>query len=145
VPETTETTTVDRPAEEVFAALADFSRLDEWDPMFDDAEQVTPGPITVGTTFATRGSVAGRDLELDLTVTELDPPHRIVLAGQGDGLRTQEILEVEDLGDMTQVTYRSSFETDKADAVDAAMQLPFWAVGKRAIRGLREWFDGDDA
>jgi uncharacterized protein YndB with AHSA1/START domain len=143
MPETTEAITVDRPADQVFAALADFSRVDEWDPMFDAAEQVTPGPVSVGTTFATKGSVGGRDVELDLTVTEMDAPRRIVLSGEGDGLSTTEILEVEDLGDQTQVTYRSSFETDANDAVESAMQLPFWAMGKRVIRSLRDWVEED--
>lgn len=143
MPETTETTTLPQAPEQAFAQLADFSRLAEWDPMFERSEQLDDGLIGVGTRFAARGSAAGRDFDLELRVVEHDPPRRIVLEGTGEGLATREEITVEPHDDGCEVTYGSSFETDKPDLVDALAKPAFVAVGKRAISGMRGWFGVD--
>jgi dehydrogenase/reductase SDR family protein 12 len=138
VPETTETTTLPRPADEVFRYLADFGNLAEWDPMFDRSERLDEGPLGVGSRFHVVGSAAGSDVELTLEIVEYDEPRRVVLSGTGDGLRTREDLQVRPADEGCEVTYTSSFETDKPDLVDAATAPAFWLVGKRAIRGLED-------
>jgi uncharacterized protein YndB with AHSA1/START domain len=138
MPETTETTTLPRPADEVFRYLADFGNLAEWDPMFERSERRDSGPLGVGSRFRAVGSVAGNDLPLELEVVEFDEPRRVVLQGQGDGISTREDLRVEPTDGGCEVTYTSSFETDKPDLVDAASKPGFVLVGKRAIRGLEE-------
>jgi uncharacterized protein YndB with AHSA1/START domain len=142
MPETTETTTLPRPAEEVFRYLADFSNLAEWDPMFERSERTDDGPLGVGSRFHVVGSVAGSELTLDLRIVEYDAPHRVVLEGTGDGIRTREDLRVAPTADGSEVTYTSSFETDKPDAVDAATKPGFLLVGKRAISGLEDQLGG---
>jgi uncharacterized protein YndB with AHSA1/START domain len=141
MPETTETTQLPRPAEEVFRYLADFSNLAEWDPMFERSERVDDGPLGVGARFHVVGSVAGSELTLDLEIVEYDEPRRVVFRGTGDGLRTREDLEVAPTAEGCEVTYTSSFETDKPDVVDAASKPGFVLVGKRAIRGLEQQLD----
>jgi uncharacterized protein YndB with AHSA1/START domain len=142
MPETTETTTLPRPAEEVFRYLADFSNLAEWDPMFERSERTDDGPLGVGSRFHVVGSVAGSELELDLEIVEYDAPRRVALRGTGDGIRTREDLRVEPTADGSEVTYTSSFETDKPDVVDAATKPGFVLVGKRAISGLEDRLGG---
>lgn len=142
MPETTETTTFRRPADEVFDLLADFGNLADWDPMFDRSRRIDDGPLDVGARFAVTGSVAGRAVELDMEVVEYDRPRKIVLRGQGDGLTTTEDLRVEPTTEGCEVTYRSEFETDKPDLVDAASKPAFVAIGKRAISGMQEWIAG---
>jgi carbon monoxide dehydrogenase subunit G len=140
VPDTTETIAVDRPATEVFHRVADFSRVSEWDPMFDSSRRVDDGPVGVGSKFHVTGSTAGQELDLVLTITEYDAPRRVVFDGQGDGLSTTERIEVTDRGDGgSEVTYHSAFETDRSDLVDTAMEIPYWFVGKSVMRGLRDW------
>lgn len=141
MPETSETTTISRPPQEVFDRVADFGRLDEWDPMFTSAEQADAGPIDVGTRFHTVGSAAGSDFELTLQVVAYDAPRHIALEGTGDGLSTREEITVEPTDGGSEVTYWSRFETDKPDLVDAATKPAFVLVGKRAISGMRDWFD----
>jgi uncharacterized membrane protein len=94
IPMTTETTTLPRPADEVFRYLADFGNLAEWDPMFDRSERLDDGPLGVGSRFRVVGSVAGSELTLDLEIVEYDPAGRVVFHGTGDGLRTREDLQV---------------------------------------------------
>jgi uncharacterized protein YndB with AHSA1/START domain len=142
MPETTETTRLPRPAEEVFPYLADFGNLAEWDPMFDRSERLDDGELGLGSRFHVVGSVAGSDLPLDLEIVEYDRPHRVVFQGHGDGLRTREDLRVQPTTDGCEVTYTSSFETDRSDLLDAASKPAFVLIGKRAIRGLEERLSG---
>ncbi|MCC5947387.1 MAG: SRPBCC family protein [Nitriliruptoraceae bacterium] len=149
MPDTTQTTTVERPIGEVFALVEDFSRLPEWDPTFDAAHQVDDGPIGIGTVFATTGSVLGASFDLELEVVAYDAPARIAFRGTGDGLRTREDLTLEATEDGTRVTYDSAFETDLPNLVDALTDPAFSLVGARVIRSLRDWLTeqprGDDA
>lgn len=140
MPETTETVTFDRPAQDVFDRLADFSRLSEWDPMFDESVRLDDGPLGVGSRFRVRGSTMGSEIELELEVIEYEPPSRIFLRGTGEDMWTTEDLRVASTdGGGCEVTYHSSFETDRPDAVDAATKPVFFLIGKAAIRGMERW------
>jgi hypothetical protein len=139
MPETTETATFDRPAPEVFAHLADFGRLAEWDPMFTSSRKLDDGPVGLGSRFEAIGSIAGREFELELEIVEYDEPGHVRFNGTGDGLSTMEDITVAPDGAGCEVTYHSAFETDKSDLLDAASAPAFQVVGKRAIRGMRDW------
>jgi dehydrogenase/reductase SDR family member 12 len=142
MPETTETITVDRPVADVFTRVADFSDLADWDPTFDSSRRIDDGPLGVGSSFQVRGSTAGQELDLVLTITEYDPPRRVVFSGTGEGIDTTERIEVAatDAGG-SEVTYHSAFETERSDLLDAALQVPFWFVGKATIRRLQDWLE----
>jgi carbon monoxide dehydrogenase subunit G len=145
VPETTETETFDRPADEVFHFLADFGRLAEWDPMFERSERLDDGPIGVGSRFRAVASMLGRQLPLEFTVARYDEPRHVVIHGAGDGVRTTEDITVEPAGTGCEVTYRSAVETDKPDLVERLATPAYTVVGKRAMRGLRDALeDGTD-
>lgn len=142
MPETTETITVDRPIADVFTRVADFSDLAEWDPTFDSSRRTDDGPLGLGSSFQVRGSTAGQELDLVLTITEYDPPRRVVFSGKGEGIDTTERVEVAPTdGGGSEVTYHSAFETERSDLLDAAMQVPFWFVGKSTIRRLQDWLE----
>ncbi len=142
MPETTETTTFARPAQEVFELVADFGNLADWDPMFDESMRLDEGPLDVGSRFKVKGSMAGQAIDLDMEVVEYNHPQRIVVEGTGDGLRTKEDISVVPTAEGCEVTYHSAFETDKPDMVDAATKPAFVAIGKRAINGMQEWIRG---
>jgi hypothetical protein len=42
---------IDRPIEEVFAYLADFTKIPRWNYYVEQVRQLTPGPVAVGTTY----------------------------------------------------------------------------------------------
>jgi uncharacterized protein YndB with AHSA1/START domain len=142
MPETTETATFARPAQEVFDLLADFGNLADWDPMFEESMRLDDGPLEVGSRFKVKGAIAGSNFDLDMEVVELDRPHRVVVKGVGDGLETREDISVRATTEGCEVTYHSAFETDKPDIVDAASKPAFIAIGKRAINGMQEWIRG---
>jgi carbon monoxide dehydrogenase subunit G len=142
MPETTETATFARPAQEVFDLLADFGNLADWDPMFEESMRLDDGPVDVGSRFKVKGTIAGSAFDLDMEVVEYDRPQRVVVKGTGDGLETLEDISVHPTNEGCEVTYHSRFETDKPDIVDTASKPAFVAIGKRAINGMQEWIAG---
>lgn len=146
MPSTTESITVDRPVADVFHRVADFGQLAEWDPTFDRSRRLDEGPLKVGSAFEVHGETAGQEIDLLLTITAIDAPHRVEYSGRGgDGLTTAERIEVRPLADgSTEVTYHSEFDTGSSKLVDAAMEVPFFFVGKAAIRGLEDWLTEDE-
>jgi hypothetical protein len=144
VPETTETTVVDRDRTEVFRYLADFSHLADWDPSFDRSERLDAGPLGEGARFKAVMSFLGNDVEIDFTCTHYDEPNRVVLDGVSDRFTTQEDIRVASTPDGTEVTYTGSFDTDAPDLLDATTKPGFFFVGKSAIRGMHRTLSGDD-
>lgn len=143
MPETTETATFDRSAEDLFAHLADFGRLAEWDPMFRSSQRLDQGDLGVGSRFHAVGEAVGQEFDLELEIVTYEAPTHVALRGTGDGLRTSESIRIEPAADgRNEVTYTSSFETDKPDLVDAMAKPAFTAVGKRAMSGMRDWLAG---
>ena len=65
---------IDRPPEEVFAALTDISRLPEWQRSVVTAEM--EGEPGVGARLRETRKMMGREGKLVSEVTEYDPPHR---------------------------------------------------------------------
>ena len=142
MPETSETTTFARPAQEVFDLVADFGNLADWDPMFEESMRLDDGPLDVGSRFKVKGKMANQSFDLDMEVVEYDRPQRVVVKGTGAGLETREDISVRPTNEGCEVTYHSQFETDKPDIVDAATKPAFIAIGKRAINGMQEWIRG---
>lgn len=141
MPETTETTTVDRPIDEVFLLVSDAARLPEWDPTFTEAHQLGDGPIEEGTRFQATGSILGATFELQFTVETLRAPTHVVLRGEGEGLRTTEDLRLDPDVDRTTVTYHSTFDTDHADWAEKLGQPAFTLLGNKVIGNLHDWLE----
>lgn len=138
MPETTETGQVPLTPTEAFDRLADFSRLPEWDPMFDRAELIE-GELGPSARFHAVGSVVGASFDLELTITTFDRPDRLVLEGTGDGLETVEDLRFRPAEGGCEVTYHSRFTTDKPDLLEALVQPAFTVAGKRTMSQLVDW------
>lgn len=66
--------TIGRPAEDVFDLVADVGRNPEWCPGFTGAERRTPGPIGPGTVFRTAKHGVG---DLEIQVVEHQRPRRL--------------------------------------------------------------------
>jgi hypothetical protein len=141
MPTTEATETFPLPPHEVFERVADMSHLSEWDPMFDRSERLDEGPIEEGSRFRAEGSALGLEVDLVLTVVTHEPPRRIILEGRGDGIWTTEDIEIiprED-GTASELTYWSSFETDRSAILEALAQPAFTVAGRRTMAGLRRW------
>ena len=70
--------TIGRPAEDVFDLVANVGRNPEWCPGFTGAERLTAGPIGRGTAFRTAMRGMG---DLEIRITEYERPRRLWFVG----------------------------------------------------------------
>ncbi len=75
------TVTIQRPAEEVFAFLADFENIPMWNYAIEETSKASAGPVGVGTRYRQTRSVPGRSVE-DFEVTVFEPARRLAIQGQ---------------------------------------------------------------
>lgn len=75
------TVTIRRPAEEVFAFLADFENVPRWNYAIEKTKKASPGPVGVGTTYRQTRSIPGRSEE-GFEVTVFEPGQRLAVRGQ---------------------------------------------------------------
>ncbi|MFZ0169007.1 MAG: SRPBCC family protein [Candidatus Dormiibacterota bacterium] len=61
---------INRPAEEVFAVLADLDRYPDWNNHLTQVRKTSDGPLGVGSTMIFAGKVLGRNFESDVVCTE---------------------------------------------------------------------------
>ena len=73
---------IQRPAAEVFAYLADFSRHHEWAAHRLEVQQTSEGSVSEGTTFRSIGHQGGLNFKNENVVTELVPNERIAFESE---------------------------------------------------------------
>jgi carbon monoxide dehydrogenase subunit G len=87
------------PPEEVFAYLADLDNVAEWQTGVISAERTSEGEMGVGTTVQVVRELMGQRIVAPLTVTEYDPPRRMVIGSQVSGVKAQAELDIAPAGD----------------------------------------------
>ena len=75
------TLTIQRPAGEVFAFLADFENIPMWNYAIEETSKASAGPTGVGTRYRQTRSIPGRTVE-DFEVTVFEPASRLAIQGQ---------------------------------------------------------------
>lgn len=75
------TVTIQRPAEEVFAFLANFENIPRWNYAIEETKKASAGPVGVGTRYRQTRSVPGRSAE-GFEVTVFEPARRLAIDGQ---------------------------------------------------------------
>ena len=68
---------INRPLEEVFDVVADTSREPRYNPRMHYAEQITNGPIGVGTRFHAETASMGRPVDMVIEITDYHRPHSL--------------------------------------------------------------------
>jgi len=75
------TVTIARPADEVFAFLADLRNIPAWNYAIERTVPTSPGPAGVGATYRQARTIP-RPGEEDLQITVFQPPARLAIQGQ---------------------------------------------------------------
>jgi uncharacterized membrane protein len=75
------TITIHRPAEEVFAFLADFENVPRWNYAIEETRKASPGPVGVGTSYRQTRSIPSESEE-GFEVTVFEPGKRLAVRGQ---------------------------------------------------------------
>lgn len=91
--------------EDAFAFIADFANSAEWDPGTATAERIDDGPIRVGSRFRLGVRMGGRIAPMTYTITRLDRPRRVTLAGEGSGVSAVDDISFESTGGRTVISY----------------------------------------
>jgi uncharacterized protein YndB with AHSA1/START domain len=103
---------IDRAAEDVYAYASTFSTMPEWRGGVSESEQLTDGPVGVGTRIRGGGRVLGRPIGIVIEVTALEPGSRFAYRGAAGPLRTHNIVTFESVAGGTQVTWTDDVELD---------------------------------
>lgn len=75
------TLTIARPADEVFAFLADLRNIPRWNYAIEATAQTSPGPAGVGATYRQTRTIPRRSEE-NLQITAFEPLSRLTIDGQ---------------------------------------------------------------
>ena len=95
------------PPETVFAVAAEIGR---WPDIFRAVEHIeilTHGPVAVGTRFRETRTMFGKSGTEEMTVAELDAPHRLVLTAynHGTAYRAEHLFAPQDAGTNLTLTF----------------------------------------
>ena len=108
------TVTIRRPAEEVFAYLAEFENIPTWNYAIDDTSKASAGPVGVGTRYRQTRSVPRRSTE-DFEVTVFEPASRLAIHGQIGPFRATISYELEAVAGATRLV--NGVELDPSQAM----------------------------
>lgn len=127
-----------RPAEEVFAYMARFSNVSEWDPTAAEAEPLGEGEPGLGSRFHVLVRWLGREIELEYEITEFDPPRRLVLRAENATTVSEDTVEIAARPGGSEMTYDARLDLKGiARVFDPLFGLAFKRLGDNAASGLR--------
>jgi carbon monoxide dehydrogenase subunit G len=138
--------TVDRPLDEVFAYLSDFTTTNEWDPGTVRTELVS-GDGGLGSRYHNVSKFLGRKTELDYLVIEHVAGERFALRGENSTVvatDTMTFMRSHSLagdgeGEGTTVTYHAAFEFKGVAKLVAPLLSPaLKKLGDEAETGMRD-------
>ncbi len=133
----TEQTTAPISIDKAFAYTADFNHVQDWDPGVAESAQIGEGPVGEGTEFDVLVAFGARRIPMVYTITEFDPPNRMVLVGKGSALTAVDEITFSEIPQGTAIT----FTTDLTFKGMGRLFAPFMGgvlkgVVKKAVEGL---------
>lgn len=134
-----ETRQIDRPLDEVFTYVADFTNLAQWDPGISSSRRIGDDPVGVGTKYEVVSSFAASEVPMQYEITEFEPNRRVVLIGTGKPLDAVDTIEFEARDGGTWVDYTADFTFKGWIRFVAPLMSPLMdRVGKKAVDGMVE-------
>ncbi len=108
------TRTIDAPAARVFQVVADIARWPKVVGAIESVEILSGEPVSVGTHFRETRRLFGRTASEDMYVAALDPPHRMLLTADSNGMHylTEHIVEaINDTASTLTIRFKATPET----------------------------------
>lgn len=128
--------------EQVWARLADFASLAEWDPGVRSAEQLTIGKVQVGTRYRIVLRLPVGGIPVRYEVHQLSEGHLVVRAGNRFFMLADTI-DLRPSGRGTSVAYRAELAgRGAASLAEPLLALLLLRAVRRAERTLVDWLDG---
>lgn len=107
------TVTIARPADEVFAFLADFGNIPAWNYAIAHTVQTSPGQAGVGATYRQTRTIP-RSSDESFEVTDFAPPGRLTVQGQIGPFNASSSYLLEPTADGTRLTSQVELEPSSA-------------------------------
>jgi hypothetical protein len=127
---------------EAFGYVADFDHQAAWDPNTVTSRRLTDEPLAVGSRFALVVRMGRGTVPMEYRITELAPPERVVLVGEGERIWTEDVIEFREEGGTTVVTYAARIRlTGRLGLIQPLLGRAFRAVGQGAAAGLQRELD----
>lgn len=128
---------VDLPQSVVFEYTSDFSHIADWDPGITASENVTDGPVGLGSEFELEVRFGMRTIPMTYRITEYEPDRRVVLIGRGEPLGAIDEILFETQDNMTRIDYTAdlTFFTSLR-FLGPVISSGVKKVGERALDGL---------
>lgn len=125
------------PLGEAFDYTADFSKIQDWDPGVAESSQIGDGPVERGTRFRLMIAFGSRTIPMTYSITEYEPPHRVVLMGEGSTLTAiDEITFTQDVNG-TRILYVADLHFKGLYRLAAPLLTPILRrTGRKAVQGL---------
>lgn len=128
---------IPKPADEVFAYLADFSNTAEWDPGVAEATRTNQGPIGPGSTFELVTLFRGRRVPVSYELTVYQPSTRVVLVGRNKNFTGTDDIGVTPEGNATRVAWNAEFQMrGPAKLLQPFLSGVFEKLSVEAMKGL---------
>ncbi len=93
------------PREQAFAYIADWARQAEWDPNTVSSERIGEGGPEVGARYSLDVKFGRGTTAMEYRITELEPPSRLVLIGEGSSVWTEDVITFTETPAGTRVDY----------------------------------------
>lgn len=117
---------VARPIEEAFDYVAAFENAVRWNPAVITSERLSAGRPHTGSRYQLVIEFGRGTTSMRYEITALDRPIRLELTGEGEQLRSREVVRFADLDEDTRITWR-------ADIRLRGLRGLFGLLGRRAF------------
>lgn len=135
---------VPRPLREAFRYVADFRTTPQWDATAIRANKSTPGPPDVGTRFTVRCALPVGSVELDYTLTHLEPEQSLELVGDSRLFSVHDIIHFTEYDGGTRIDYRARFTLKPPLSwAEKRLRAGLERMGRQSVTGLRDALEDD--
>ena len=138
--------TIHRPVDEVFDVVADERNEPRYNPRMRRAEQTSPGPIGVGTTFHAESASLGRPVEMTITFTNFERPQRLTSATHMSTMDIQGTLTFDPVPEGTRMRWSWQLEPRGMLKLMTPVVVLIGRRQERAIwTGLKRYLEAQEA
>ncbi len=139
-----ESTVVNRPIDEAFAYVSDFTTTAEWDTTAKEAVKITPGPIDVGTQFKVVCALPVGSVTINYTVAELVENSLFVLKGESNFFTMEDRITFTETDTGTKIDYRAEFFFNPLmKPLSKAAQSGLKKMGRESVASLGRALDSE--
>lgn len=130
------------PIDETFTFIADFANAMRWDPGVATSERIDDGPVGLGARYRLGVRMSGRVVPMEYRITAFDPPHRVVLTGEGSGISAVDEILFAAVTDGTAIDYTADIKLHGLlGLIQPLLGRAFAKVASDALGGMKRALD----